>query len=100
MAQGTKEKFLVLDLLQLDLRENDALDLKCIGGRPGLIREITVTHKHGYFSSAAGQAHPVGAGAVGQILRLVSLGLGIAFLAYGIGASLSYARVAASGTKQ
>jgi HPr kinase/phosphorylase len=38
-----KDKFLVLDLLQLDLRENDALNLKCIGGRPGLIREITVT---------------------------------------------------------
>jgi HPr kinase/phosphorylase len=37
------EKFRVLDLLQLDLRENDALNLKCIGGRPGLIREITVT---------------------------------------------------------
>ena len=42
MAQATKDKFLVLDLLQLDLRENDALDLKCIGGRPGLIREISV----------------------------------------------------------
>ena len=37
------EKFRVLDLLQLDLRENDALNLKCIGGRPGLIREISVT---------------------------------------------------------
>ncbi len=43
MAQQSKEKFLVLDLLQLDVRENDALDLKCIGGRPGLIREIAVT---------------------------------------------------------
>ena len=43
MAQASKDKFLVLDLLQLDLRENDALNLKCIGGRPGLIREITVT---------------------------------------------------------
>jgi HPr kinase/phosphorylase len=40
---ATKDKFRVLDLLQLDLKENDALDLKCIGGRPGLIREITVT---------------------------------------------------------
>lgn len=37
------EKFRVLDLLQLDLRENDALNLKCIGGRPGLIRELSVT---------------------------------------------------------
>ncbi|MBN1411446.1 MAG: HPr kinase/phosphorylase [Spirochaetales bacterium] len=36
------EKFTVLDLLQLDLKEHDALNLKCIAGRPGLIREITV----------------------------------------------------------
>ncbi len=36
------DKFRVLDLLQLDLKENDALNLKCIGGRPGLIREIKV----------------------------------------------------------
>lgn len=36
------DKFRILDLLQLDLKENDALDLSCIGGRPGLIREITV----------------------------------------------------------
>lgn len=43
MAKETREKFNVLDLLQLDLKENDALDLACIAGRPGLIREITVT---------------------------------------------------------
>ena len=42
-SNSSKEKFRVLDLLQLDLRENDALDLTCIGGRPGLIREIAVT---------------------------------------------------------
>ena len=36
------EKFTVLDLLKLDLKEHDALDLKCIAGRPGLVREITV----------------------------------------------------------
>ena len=36
------EKFTVLDLLQLDLKEHDALGLKCIGGRPGLIREIKI----------------------------------------------------------
>jgi HPr kinase/phosphorylase len=41
--QASKEIFRVLDLLQLDLKENDALDLKCIGGRPGLIRKISVT---------------------------------------------------------
>jgi len=32
--------FTVLDLLDLDLKEHNALDLKCIGGRPGLTREI------------------------------------------------------------
>jgi HPr kinase/phosphorylase len=42
-SSSKKETFRVLDLLQLDLKENDALDLKCICGRPGLIREITVT---------------------------------------------------------
>jgi HPr kinase/phosphorylase len=41
--QPAKDTFRVLDLLELDLKENDALDLKCVGGRPGLIREITVT---------------------------------------------------------
>jgi HPr kinase/phosphorylase len=35
-------RFTVLELLQLDLKEHDALNLKCIGGRPGLSREITV----------------------------------------------------------
>ncbi len=34
------EKFTVLDLLDLDLKEHDALELKCIAGRPGLAREI------------------------------------------------------------
>jgi len=35
-------KFTVLDLLQLDLKENDVLNLKCTHGRAGLTREITV----------------------------------------------------------
>ena len=34
-------KFTVLDLIQLDLKENDALELKCLAGRPGLVREIS-----------------------------------------------------------
>lgn len=34
--------FTVLDLLDLDLKEHDALNLQCIGGRPGLTREIRV----------------------------------------------------------
>ncbi len=32
--------FTTLDLLQLDLRENEALHLSCIGGRSGIMREI------------------------------------------------------------
>ena len=43
MAPSGRQRFTVLDLLQLDLKENDALDLRCIGGRPGLVREIEVT---------------------------------------------------------
>ncbi len=33
--------FTVLDLLNMDLREHNTLNLKCIAGRKGLIREIT-----------------------------------------------------------
>lgn len=36
------DKFTVLDLLRLDLKEHDALGLRCIAGRPGLLRQITV----------------------------------------------------------
>jgi HPr kinase/phosphorylase len=36
------KKITVLDLLQLDLKENDALNLKCIAGRGGLVRELKV----------------------------------------------------------
>ncbi len=34
--------FTVLDLLSLDLKEHNALELRCIGGRPGLTREIRI----------------------------------------------------------
>lgn len=33
--------FTILDLLDLDLKEHNALDLKCLAGRPGLVRELT-----------------------------------------------------------
>jgi HPr kinase/phosphorylase len=36
------KKYTVLDLLDLDLKEHNALNLKCIGGRSGLTQEITV----------------------------------------------------------
>ena len=39
MAQ---KKFTVLDLLELDLSGHDALELRCIGGRRGLVREISI----------------------------------------------------------
>ncbi len=35
------DTFTILDLLDLDLIEHDALELNCIAGRPGLSREIT-----------------------------------------------------------
>lgn len=35
-----EKRFTVLDLLDLDLKEHDTLDLRCIGGRKGLGREI------------------------------------------------------------
>jgi HPr kinase/phosphorylase len=36
------KKITVLDLLQLDLRDRDALNLRCVAGRSGLIRELKV----------------------------------------------------------
>jgi len=36
------KRITVLDLLQLDLKENDALNLKCIAARGGLVRELKV----------------------------------------------------------
>jgi HPr kinase/phosphorylase len=36
------KKITVLDLLQLDLRDRDSLNLKCITGRSGLVRELKV----------------------------------------------------------
>lgn len=52
--------FTVLDLLDLDLKEQNALDLRCIGGRKGLSREITTPDLNrpglalsGYYESFA-----------------------------------------------
>ena len=36
----TEAPFTVLDLIDLDLKEQNSLNLKCIGGRKGLVREI------------------------------------------------------------
>ena len=37
-----EKPFTVLDLIDIDLKEHNALNLKCIGGRKGLIREISI----------------------------------------------------------
>jgi len=34
------DPYTILDLIDLDLKEQNALNLKCIGGRPGLVRTI------------------------------------------------------------
>jgi len=39
-----EKRFSVLDLLDLDLKEHDALELKCICGRKGLGRQISAPH--------------------------------------------------------
>jgi len=38
------KRFTVLDLLDMDLKEHNALNLKCLGGRPGLTKELTTPH--------------------------------------------------------
>ena len=37
-----EKRFTVLDLIDIDLKEHNSLNLKCIGGRKGLIREIEI----------------------------------------------------------
>jgi HPr kinase/phosphorylase len=55
-------RFTVLDLLDLELRDHNALDLKCVGGRKGLGREISIPDLNrpglalsGFFDSFAHQ---------------------------------------------
>ncbi len=73
------KKFTILDLLDLDLRENDALFLKCIAGRGGLGREISVAYLDrpglalaGYFDNFAYQRVQVfGRGEYAYIKKLI-----------------------------
>jgi len=37
-----EKRFTVLDLIDIDLKEHNSLNLKCIGGRKGLSREISI----------------------------------------------------------
>ena len=56
----TERRFTVLDMIDMDLKEHDSLNLKCIGGRKGLGKEITVQNINrpglalsGFFESFA-----------------------------------------------
>ena len=76
------KKFTILDLLGLDLRENDDLQLKCIAGRAGLGREITVAYLDrpglalaGYFDNFAYQRLQVfGRGEFAYITKMIEEG--------------------------
>ncbi|OHD69291.1 MAG: HPr kinase/phosphorylase [Spirochaetes bacterium RBG_13_68_11] len=82
MAPSGRQRFTVLDLLQLDLKENDAIDLRCIGGRPGLVREIEVSEINrpglelaGFYENFAWQRIQVfGRGESAFLQRLASEG--------------------------
>ena len=72
----------VLDLLNLDLKEHDALDLRCIGGRKGLLRAIAVPDLNrpglaltGFFDSFAHERLQVfGKGETAYLEKLASEG--------------------------
>jgi len=38
----SEKQFTVLDLIDIDLKEHNSLDLRCIAGRKGLVREISI----------------------------------------------------------
>ena len=55
-----EKRFTVLDLIDIDLKEHNSLNLKCIGGRKGLVREINIPNINrpglalsGFFDSFA-----------------------------------------------
>ncbi len=72
------KKFTVLDLLEIDLKGHDALDLKCISGRRGLTRALTVPDVNrpglalsGFYDSFAYQRVQVfGRGEVAYLQKL------------------------------
>ena len=60
MRVMAEKLFTVLDLIDIDLKEHNSLNLKCIGGRKGLTREITTQNINrpglvlsGFFDSFA-----------------------------------------------
>ncbi len=77
-----EKKFTVLDLLNLELQGHDAINLKCIAGRRGLTRELTVPELNrpglvlsGFFESFAFHRVQVfGRGEVAYLRKLSSEG--------------------------
>ncbi|MCL1929058.1 MAG: HPr(Ser) kinase/phosphatase [Treponema sp.] len=77
---ATKKEFTVLDLIDIDLKEHNSLNLRCIGGRRGLGRIITVPNLNrpglaimGFFDSFAFERIQVfGRGEVAAIKNLVN----------------------------
>jgi HPr kinase/phosphorylase len=56
----SQKRFTVLDLIDIDLKEHNSLNLRCIGGRKGLVKEISVPNVNrpglgimGFFESFA-----------------------------------------------
>jgi HPr kinase/phosphorylase len=76
------KRFSVLDLLGLDLKEHDSLDLECVCGRRGLVRDITIPDLNrpglalsGFFDSFAYQRIQLfGRGEVAYLNKIVSEG--------------------------
>ena len=76
------KRFSVLDLLSLSLRENDSLNLHCICGRRGLVRQITTPDLNrpglalsGFFDSFAHQRVQLfGRGEVAYLNKIVNDG--------------------------
>ncbi|ULQ59373.1 HPr(Ser) kinase/phosphatase [Brucepastera parasyntrophica] len=76
------KRFSVLDLLALDLKEHDSLDLRCLCGRRGLMRIITIPDLNrpglalsGFFDSFAYQRVQLfGRGEMAYLNKIVSEG--------------------------
>ena len=78
-----ESKFTVLDLIDIDLKEHNSLNLKCIGGRGGLDREIKVQDINrpglalsGFFDSFASERLQVfGQGEAAYLKKLEEEGI-------------------------
>lgn len=76
------KQFSVLDLLALDLKEHDSLDLRCVSGRRGLVRLIAIPDVNrpglalsGFYESFANQRVQLfGRGEVAYLHKVISEG--------------------------